>query len=126
MGHRHAQDGELVGLAGQRGAGGHHVTQLRDVRRHLVPTPTLDLAVVFPASKNNGIKLVLRTFSHEIRVKAKRNKTKHNILFLNLFNVIHELKSDEGTPKYCRTITCLFLAFPRKESCTEHTSKSLT
>lgn len=48
MRHGHAQDGELVGFARQGRAGGHHVAQLRDVRRHLVPPPPLDLAVVLP------------------------------------------------------------------------------
>lgn len=46
---RHAQDGEFVGLAGQRAAGRHHVRQLRDVGGHLVPSPPLYLAVVLPA-----------------------------------------------------------------------------
>lgn len=46
---RHAQDGELVGLAGQGAARGHHVRQLRDVGGHLVPSPSLYLAVVLPA-----------------------------------------------------------------------------
>lgn len=47
---RHAQYGELVGLAGQRAAGRHHVRQLRDVGGHLVPSPSLYLAVVLPAA----------------------------------------------------------------------------
>lgn len=47
---RHAQDGELVGLAGQCAAGRHHVRQLRDVGGHLVPSPPLYLAVVLPAA----------------------------------------------------------------------------
>ena len=46
VGHRHPQDGQLVRLAGQGVAGGDHVRELGDVGRHLVATPTLDLAVV--------------------------------------------------------------------------------
>lgn len=48
VGHGHPQDGQLVRLAGQRVAGGHHVRQLCDVGRHLVAPPPLDLAVVLP------------------------------------------------------------------------------
>ena len=48
VGDSHAQNGQLVWLAGQGAAGGHHVRQLRDVRRHLVPPPPLDLTVVLP------------------------------------------------------------------------------
>ena len=57
MGHSHAENGELVRFASQSGARGDHVAQLCDVCRHLVATSTFDLAVVFPASKNDGTKL---------------------------------------------------------------------
>ena len=50
VGDRHAQDGELVGLAGEGRAGRHHVRELGDVGRHLVAPPALDLAVVLPAA----------------------------------------------------------------------------
>lgn len=56
VGHGHAQDGQFVRLAGQGAAGGHHVRQLRDVGRHLVPPPALDLAVVLPARGGGGEK----------------------------------------------------------------------
>lgn len=59
---RHAQDGELVRLAGQRAAGRHHVRQLRDVGGHLVPSPPLYLAVVLPAADK------------QTSVKSKRNQ----------------------------------------------------
>lgn len=49
MGHGHPEDGELVGLASQRAAGGHHVGQLCDIGCHLVAAPALDFAVVLPA-----------------------------------------------------------------------------
>lgn len=49
MRHGHPEDGELVRLAGQCAARGHHVRQLRDVGRHLVAAPALDFAVVLPA-----------------------------------------------------------------------------
>lgn len=52
MRHRHPEDGELVWLAGQRAAGGHHVRQLRDVRRHLVSAPAFDFAVILPAVRD--------------------------------------------------------------------------
>ena len=49
MGHGHPEDGELVGFASQRAAGGHHVGQLCDIGCHLVAAPALDFAVVLPA-----------------------------------------------------------------------------
>lgn len=51
VGDGHAEDGELVGLAGEGGAGGNHVTELGDVRGHLVPATPLDLAVVLSAER---------------------------------------------------------------------------
>jgi hypothetical protein len=48
VGDGHPQDGELVGLAGQRAARGHHVRELGDVGRHLVAAPALNFAVVLP------------------------------------------------------------------------------
>lgn len=53
MRHGHPQYGELVGLARQRRARGHHVRQLRDVGRHLVAAAALDLAVVLPATTHH-------------------------------------------------------------------------
>ena len=44
--HRHAQDGQLVGLARERVAGRHHVAELGDVGGHFVPSPSFDFAVV--------------------------------------------------------------------------------
>lgn len=49
VGDGHAQDGQLVGLAGERIAGGHHVGQFRDVGGHLVASPALDFAVILAA-----------------------------------------------------------------------------
>lgn len=49
MGHGHPEDGEFVGLASQRAAGGHHVGQLRDIGCHLVAAPAFDFAMVLPA-----------------------------------------------------------------------------
>lgn len=50
----HAQDGELVWFAGQGTAGGHHIRQLCDVGSHLIPSPTFNLAVIFPAKGQGG------------------------------------------------------------------------
>lgn len=55
--HGHAQDGELVGLAGQRAARGHHVRQLRNVGGHLVSPSSLNLAVVLSAATGQHNKL---------------------------------------------------------------------
>ena len=48
----HAQDGELVGLPGQRVARGDHVRELGDVLSHLVPPPPLNLTVVLSSRKH--------------------------------------------------------------------------
>ena len=67
----HAQDGELVGLAREGGARGHHVTQLGDVRSHLVASPPLDLAVVLSVRTQHNkapLATLLKTNVKEILV----------------------------------------------------------
>lgn len=48
VGNSHAKDGQLVGLASQGAARGHHVRQLRDVLGHLIPPAPLNLTVILP------------------------------------------------------------------------------
>lgn len=72
MGHGHPEDGELVGLASQRAAGGHHVGQLRDIGRHLVAAPALDFAVVLPAVGSKDKQRSSREFH------KRRNRDKYS------------------------------------------------
>lgn len=51
--HGHAQDRQLVRFPRQSAARGHHVGQLRDVGRHLVAPPPLNLAMVLPTVVSN-------------------------------------------------------------------------
>ena len=51
MSHGHAKNGELVWLAGERGACGYHVAELGDIRSHLVASSSLDFAVVLPVER---------------------------------------------------------------------------
>lgn len=44
----HSEYRELVRLPREGAAGGHHVRQLRDVGRHLVPPPALNFAMILP------------------------------------------------------------------------------
>lgn len=79
MRHGHAQDRELVGLAREGRAGGHHVAQLRDVGRHLVAPPPLDLAVVLPVdARGNSYWRVACTGGTELSHKRNTIKQKHN------------------------------------------------
>lgn len=48
VGDGHPEYGQLVRFPGQGTARRHHVRQLGDVGRHLVPSPPLDLAMVLP------------------------------------------------------------------------------
>ena len=48
VGHSHPEYRQFVRLPRESAAGGHHVRQLRDVGRHLVPPPTLNFAVILP------------------------------------------------------------------------------
>lgn len=58
MRNRHSQNGELVGLPGQRAARWHHVTQLGYVGRHFVATSPLDFAMILSTAKVQGKKSV--------------------------------------------------------------------
>lgn len=51
VGNSHAQNGQLVRFAGKSRTRGHHVRQLGDVGRHLVPSPALYFAVVLPTTE---------------------------------------------------------------------------
>jgi hypothetical protein len=56
----HVSDGhpeyrELVRLPRKGAAGGHHVGQLRDVGRHLVPPPAFNFAMILPTVSRKKI-----------------------------------------------------------------------
>jgi len=52
--HGHAQDGQLVQLAGHGVAGGHQRRELVDEAVHLVPPPLLDLTMGLPGGTGTG------------------------------------------------------------------------